>query len=245
MNSNIVKNIWLIPVPLSEDGEAHIPRMVSGLIGELRFFIVERARTARRWMKKLHPEINFETIEIYELNKHGDNEGLKNFMSRAFKEGDIGLMSEAGCPGVADPGAEVVALGHHMGANVKPLSGPSSILLALMASGFSGQQFTFNGYLPPKRPELKQMLKKLEQQAISSQMTQIFIETPYRNMQVLETSLETLQPATHLCIAMNITGGEEWIYSGTIETWKKKNVPSLHKNPCIFLIARSASNQKL
>jgi len=245
MNSNKVKNIWLIPVPLSEDGEAHIPKMVSDLIGELRFFIVERARTARRWMKKLYPEINFEVIEIYELNKHGDNEGLRNFMSRAFKEGNIGLMSEAGCPGIADPGAEVVALAHLMGANVKPLSGPSSILLALMASGFSGQQFTFNGYLPPKRPELKQMLKKLEQQTISTRSTQIFIETPYRNMQVLETCLEILQPHTLLCIAKNISGGDEWICSGTIEMWKKKNIPSLHKSPCIFLIAGSAANQIL
>jgi len=243
MSAESTKILWLLPVPLSEEGISHIPEGAKAALSSLRFIIVERARTARRWIKKIQPDVSIEMLQMYELNKHGDNQGLVAFMEQAIREGDIGLMSEAGCPGIADPGAEVVGLAHRMRMQVRPMTGPSSIFLALMASGFSGQQFAFVGYLPPKRQELKAALKRLEQRAKGDQAAQIFIETPYRNDQIFEVCLEVLHPATQLCIAKNITGADEWIYSTSIEKWGKTTPPPLHKSPCIFIISTGIQNQ--
>lgn len=229
--------LWLIPVPLTDEGLAHIPAVVPEILANLRYIIAERAKTARRWIKKINPRVDLSTIEIFELNKHGEDQGLTAFLKKGAESGQIGLMSEAGCPGVADPGAEVVAIAHRLGMQVKPISGPSSILLALMASGMEGQHFSFKGYLPAKKPELKVALKQLENQSKKEKCTMIFIETPYRNGQVVESCLENLSPGTRLCIAKDLTSPTEWIYSAPVSSWNPDKIPDLHKIPCIFLIS--------
>jgi len=229
--------IWLIPVPLADEGLAHIPAVVGDILGGLKYIIAERAKTARRWIKKINPQVDLAEVEVFELNKHGEDEGLGAFLKRAALSGQMGLMSEAGCPGIADPGAEVVAMAHRMGILVKPITGPSSIMLALMASGMEGQHFSFKGYLPAKKPELKVALKQLESQSKREKCTMIFIETPYRNGQVVESCLEYLAPDTRLCIAKDLTSATEWIYSAPVKNWDASKIPDLHKIPCIFLIS--------
>lgn len=229
--------LWLLPVPLAEEGLGHIPAIVPAILTDLRYIIAERAKTARRWIKKINPRIDLPTIEIFELNKHGEDQGLTAFLKKSAESGQVGLMSEAGCPGVADPGAEVVAIAHRLGLQIKPISGPSSILLALMASGMEGQHFSFKGYLPAKKPELKMALKQLENQSRKEKCTMIFIETPYRNGQMVESCLENLSPGTRLCIAKDLTSPDEWIRSAPISSWDVNQIPDLHKIPCIFLIS--------
>lgn len=229
--------LFLIPVPLGEEGLAPMPAYLGETIAPLQVFIAERAKTARHWIKALSPGKSLPELTIYELNEHTDRREIGDWLVHAEKEGkDIGLMSEAGCPGVADPGAEVVALAHQRGLTVVPLVGPSSLLLALMASGLNGQRFCFHGYLPPQRPELARTLKQLEQESARRQQTQIFIETPYRNRQVVETALKTLAPGTLLCIASNLTLPDAYIRTRTIAGWNANPPPDLHKAPAVFLI---------
>jgi 16S rRNA (cytidine1402-2'-O)-methyltransferase len=228
--------LYLLPVPLAEDGLAHIPVKVGELLGGLRFVVAERAKTARHWIKLLCPSVVIQDVQILELNKHGESNELPAFLQKAYKEGSVGVLSEAGCPGIADPGAEIVKLARQNGWQIVPISGPSSIMLALMASGMNGQKFTFQGYLPAQKQELRQQLRKLESQSSKENMTMIFIETPYRNEGLIEACLDTLKPQTLLCIASNISSSQEWIETKSIHEWKSKELPSLHKVPCIFLL---------
>ncbi len=233
-----VGSLLLIPVPLAGEGLQSIPPAAVAAIRRTRLFIAERAKTARHWIRQICPDIQLSDLTIYELDKHGSDPGLLPFLLRATEGHDIGLLSEAGCPGVADPGAEIVRLAHRHHIRVQPLAGPSSILMALMASGFSGQQFHFHGYLPPQRPELKKALRDIElRSGQEGGSTQLFIETPYRNMQVWQTALETLKPATRLCLVAGLDSPDEWIRSSSVAEWKQSPEPPVQKIPCVFLIS--------
>lgn len=226
--------LYLIPTTLGDDALQTIPSYVVDIIQEIEEYIAERAKTARRFLKAANINKPLNTITVHELDKHNPKNYLEEFLQNAMTGTDIGLLSEAGCPGVADPGAEVVALAHKKGIEVVPLVGPSSILLALMASGMNGQMFTFHGYLPLKDPERSRALKKLEQ--LAPRTTSIFIETPYRNQQMIETVLKTLQPHSRFCIAADLTLETEYVVMKTVGEWRKTKIPDLHKRPAIFLI---------
>jgi len=234
--------LYLVPNLLSEGEWQHVlPALVYAVLSNTRFFIVENIRTARRFMKKVNQEINIDECTFYEINKRTDPTDLPGFLEPLGKGNDVAVISEAGCPGVADPGAEVVKIAHKKGFQVVPLVGPSSILLALMASGLNGQNFTFNGYLPVKQHERTRAIITLEKQAGRIGQTQIFIETPYRNNQLIADIVKTCKPSTLLCIAANISGKNEFISTKTIGEWKTK-VPDLHKQPAIFLLGSEATN---
>ena len=232
-----MSTLYLIPSPL---GDAPLCRMMPpynrDIIRSLRHFIVENVRTARRFLKQVDNGIDIDSQTFYELNRHTDRQMIATYLTPMSKGCDIGIISEAGCPAVADPGADVVAIAQEKGYKVVPLVGPSSILMSLMASGFNGQSFAFVGYLPIDRNERAQRLKALERRAYSEDQTQIFIETPYRNVQLFGEMLRTLQPQTRLCIALSITTEGESIRTMTVSQWKKAAVPDMHKQPCIFLI---------
>lgn len=228
--------LFLFPTPLHDEAIKTIPKYVLDHLHQIDVFIAERAKTARRFLKASGTPIPLQKIEMHELGKYTEPQEWQSYLEAAHKGKSIGLLSEAGCPGVADPGAEIVKLAHQQAIEVVPYVGPSSILLALMASGMNGQQFCFNGYLPPKKALLAQALKKLEQQAIRNRQTQLFIETPYRNHQLLETAFQTLSPKTQFCIACDLTAPTEWIRTKPIEDWNKTTLPNLHKRPAIFLL---------
>ena len=228
--------LYLIPTPLGENAVHTIPSYVIEILHRLDFFIAERAKTARHFIKTTQPKKAFADLHFSELNKRTRPEELSTFLSPTENGNDIGLLSEAGCPGVADPGAEIVRMAHEKGIEVIPLVGPSSILLALMASGMNGQSFSFHGYLSPKKPELARDLKRLEQMAQRHKQTQIFIETPYRNIGMIEEALKTLSPKTQFCVAADISLETEFIFSKKIKDWKKSELPDLHKRPAIFLM---------
>lgn len=236
--------LYLIPVPLGEEGGLHcIPAYTAEVLRQLDFFVVERAKTARYWIKKLNPERSLEPLSFYELNEHTQESELSGAMDVLMKGGNVGLLSEAGCPCVADPGAIMVAWAQRQGIAVVPLTGPSAMLMALMASGMNGQRFCFHGYLSPKREPLLKDLKMLEQRATRQQETQLFIETPYRNAMVFETALQALMGETLLCIAMDISLPGEYIVTKTIREWAKSGMPDVHKHPAVFLI--SVQNMQL
>lgn len=232
-----MSTLYLIPSPL---GDAPLCRMMPpynrDIIRSLRHFIVENVRTARRFLKQVDNGIDIDSLTFYELNRHTDRQMIATYLTPMSEGCDIGIISEAGCPAVADPGADVVAIAQEKGYKVVPLVGPSSILMSLMASGLNGQSFAFVGYLPIDRNERAQRLKALERRAYSEDQTQIFIETPYRNVQLFGEMLRTLQPQTRLCIALSITTKGESIRTMTVSQWKKAAVPDMHKQPCIFLI---------
>ena len=228
--------LYLIPTPLGENGDHAMPSYTLEIIRQLDIFIVEKAKTARRFIKSTnHPKTISELIFL-ELNKRIEQGEWSQYLTEAEKGKNIGLFSEAGCPGVADPGAEMVNLAHQKGIEVIPLVGPSSILLALMASGMNGQSFTFNGYLSPKRELVSKDLKRLEQTANKFKQTQIFIETPYRNIQLVEQALKILSPRTKFCIAMDLTLPNQYVVTKNIKEWKQEKLPDLHKRPIVFLI---------
>lgn len=231
--------LYLIPTPLGEHAAHTIPAYAIDVIQNLDIFIVERAKTARHFIKAVCPTKSLD-LNLLELNEHTPSAAITSFLDAAEQGKDIGLMSEAGCPGVADPGAAVVALAHQKGIEVIPLVGPSSILLALMASGMNGQSFCFHGYLSAKKPELEKDLKRLEQLSAKFKQTQLFIEAPYRNSNVLETALKTLSPQTQFCIAVDLTLETQWIKNQTIQQWRKAAIPDLHKRPAIFLIFQNS-----
>ena len=212
-----------------------IPPGVSKTAVGLDVFIVENLRNARRYLKMLDRSIDIDRLTFYELNEHSLPEEIPTFLERAEQGTDIALISEAGVPGVADPGADVVRLAHAKGIRVVPLTGPSSILLALMASGLNGQSFCFHGYLPVKRPERIRKIREIEQVVIREKETQLFIEAPYRNDGLLSDILESCHPSTLLCIAADITLDSEYIYTRTVAQWAKQK-PALHKRPVIFLL---------
>ena len=230
--------LYLIPVPLGSDGVQTIPDYVLVQIRRLRVFITERGKTARQFLKAVETPIPLPEMEFYELNKHTDPAEVAGFLAAAERGTDIGMLSEAGCPGVADPGAQVARLAHDRGIQVVPLVGPSSILLALMASGLDGQSFAFNGYLSPKPGGLNRELRQLEQRALKHQQTQIFMETPYRNNKMLDVVMKTLQPQTRFCVAANLTQPDEFVRTKTIQDWWLQPPPDLHKIPAMFLIGK-------
>ena len=228
--------LFLVPNVLSEaDWQNVLPAGVFSILTNTRYFIVENVRTARRFLKLVNKEIDIDSLTFFELNKYTQATDLPKFLIPIEQGFDVAVISEAGCPGVADPGADIVKIAHEKNITVMPVVGPSSILLALMASGLNGQNFTFHGYLPVKPHERTRAIASLEKQVKNSQQTQIFIETPYRNNQMVNDLLKTCSPSTLLCVAANITGENEFIATKTIQQWKK-SVPDLHKIPAIFLI---------
>lgn len=228
----------MIPNTLGNpDLSGTIPPAIPGSVKRIRVYIVENLRSARRYLKSLDRSIDIDGLIFHELNEHTPPEDIPGFLSEVVNGSDAGVITEAGVPGVADPGAQVVRIAHEKGIRVVPLTGPSSILLSLMASGLNGQQFTFHGYLPVKRPDRIRRLKELEQAARRRNETQIFIEAPYRNDAVAADILEHCDQTTKLCIAADITMETEFIRTRSISQWKKQ-LPSLHKRPVIFLIGR-------
>lgn len=226
--------VYLIPVTLFPEALHTISPEVLPAIQQCQVFFVEDERTARRFCKKIWPQMVIDHYEWVAIHK-AEEAAVQRFLA-VLKEGKTcGIISEAGCPGIADPGQILVNAAQEMGKIVKPLTGPSSILLALMASGLNGQQFTFNGYLPVDGLERKKKIKALEQELRKTGATQIFIETPYRNNQLLETIVQTCDAQTRLCIAANITSPEESVKTMSMAAWKKQ-LPNLHKIPVIFLL---------
>lgn len=230
--------LYLIPTTLGDTSiERVLPPDLTRLISSVPVFIVENIRTARRFLKKVNPAIVIDDLIFFELNQHTEKKEIVRYLEPNQQGLDIGIISEAGCPGVADPGAEVVKIAHAKNIQVVPLVGPSSILLALMASGMSGQNFAFNGYLPIKNPEKSQQIKMLEKRMQTEGQTQIFIEAPYRNAQLLDELLKNCDPQTMLCIAADITLDTEFIRSKPVSYWKT-NVPDIQKRPAIFMIGK-------
>lgn len=231
--------LYLIPVPLAEQAAAKsFTPYLTDTINHIKEYIVENGKTARKFLKEAGLTISQSELIIHDYGKHNRDADTSEFFKGLLAGRDVGLMSEAGCPGIADPGAEIVAEAHRKGIKVVPLVGPSSILLALMASGFNGQSFTFTGYLPIDKAERSKRIKELEAQAQRHNQTQIFIETPFRNNPLLEEVLRTCNAGTKLCIACDLTAADELVQTKTIAAWKQK-VPDLHKRPTIFLLFRS------
>lgn len=228
--------LYLLPVTLGDTPTATVlPAYNSEVIAGIRHFIVENVRSARRFLRKVDPLFDIDGSLFYELNKHTSPEAVSAYLAPLSKGHPVGVISEAGCPAVADPGADVVAIAQRKGYKVVPLVGPSSIILSVMASGFNGQSFAFNGYLPVKPDERVKRLRQLEQRIYNEEQTQIFIETPYRNGKMVEDILATCRPQTKLCIAANLTCEGEYVRTRTVNEWKGR-VPELSKIPCIFLL---------
>lgn len=234
-------NLYLLPITLGgERIEDVIPQEVINKTISLRLFAVENIKTARRYLRKLDRNFPIDDSTFFILNKKTEASELHTMLKPAIDGNDIGILSEAGCPGVADPGAELVALAHNKGIHVKPLVGPSSILLALMGSGFSGQEFTFHGYLPKDRKERIHVLKNYETDTRRNGVSHIFMDTPFRNMNVLEDMLNELSDATMLCIASNITMPTENIQTHSVSDWRTRAY-DLDKKPAIFIIGKPQS----
>ena len=228
--------LYLIPVTLGETPiEQVLPAYNKEVILTLRHFIVEDVRSARRFLKRVEKEIDIDTLTFYPLNKHTSPEAISGYLKPLEQGESMGVISEAGCPAVADPGADVVAMAQRKGLEVVPLVGPSSIILSVMASGFNVQSFAFNGYLPIEADQRARKLKALEQRAATEHQTQLFIETPYRNNKMVEEILRTCRPQTKLCIAANLTCPDAYVHTHSVKDWVGK-VPDLSKMPCIFLI---------
>ena len=241
MKSNSLGKLYLIPITLSNPGETSVvpedvlPQTIKRTINFIDYYIVENEKTARKFIKSIHPEKKQPDLKLSVLNKHTEIAEHNEFIQPLLRGENIGLMSESGCPGVADPGAVIVKLAHEKGIQVVPLVGPSSILLALMASGMNGQSFAFNGYLPIDKNDKKQALKSFERLSQEKNQSQLFIETPYRNNKLMEDLLQILQPNTYLCVACDITLPTEYIKTKTVNQWKKEKA-DLHNRPCIFII---------
>ena len=228
--------LYLIPNLLGETPvEQVLPPFNGEIILGIRHFIVEDVRTARRFLKLVDRSIDIDQLTFYTLNKHTNPEEVSSMLKPLEEGSPMGVISEAGCPAVADPGADVVAIAQRKGLQVIPLVGPSSIILAVMGSGFNGQSFAFNGYLPIEPEERIKTLKKLEQRAYTENQTQLFIETPYRNAKMMADILKACRPQTHLCIAAGLTTKDEYIKTRTVKEWIGY-LPQLEKIPCIFLI---------
>ncbi len=228
--------LYLLPVLLGDTAvEAVLPAYNKEVIAGIRHFIVEDVRSARRFLKKVDKEFDIDGSLFYPLNKHTSPEEISGYLQPLLDGHPMGVISEAGCPAVADPGADVVAIAQRKGLKVVPLVGPSSIILSVMASGFNGQSFAFNGYLPIESGERAKKLKMLEQRVYNEQQTQLFIETPYRNNKMVEEILKTCRPQTKLCIAANLTCEDAYVRTRTLKEWKGQ-VPDLSRIPCIFLL---------
>lgn len=228
--------LYLIPVLLGDTSlERVLPAYNKEIVLGIRHFIVEDVRSARRFLKKVDKDFDIDGSLFYPLNKHTSPEEISGYLKPLEEGHSMGVISEAGCPAIADPGADVVALAQRKHLQVVPLVGPSSIILSVMGAGFNGQSFAFNGYLPIEAAERAKKLKLLEQRAYTEHQTQLFIETPYRNNKMVEDILANCRPQTRLCIAANITCEDEYIVTRTLKEWRG-HVPDLSKQPCIFLI---------
>lgn len=229
--------LYLIPTPLGEGAYGPLPEQTLAIARELRYFIVEKGKVARQYLKDYQIKARLQACTYFELNKFTQAQDIPGFLEPALNEGmDIGLLSDAGAPGVADPGATIVRLAHQQGIQVIPLTGPSSILLGLMASGLDGQRFRFHGYLSPKKNKLAQDLQRLERDSRKQKQTELFIEAPYRNDAVFQTALEVLQPTTDFCVACDLTTEQEYVKTRAIKDWKQATPPELHKRPTLFLL---------
>ncbi|GAA4378209.1 SAM-dependent methyltransferase [Hymenobacter koreensis] len=232
-----MKTLYLIPTVLADDTATQVlPPQIAERVASLSYFLVENARTARRFIKQVAPAQIIEELRIAVIDKDSTDAQVRAALQPVLKDGlDVGVISEAGCPGIADPGAALAQEAHRLGLKVVPLVGPSSLLLALMGSGMNGQSFAFHGYLPIERAKRAAAIKQLERTAVQQRQTQLFIETPYRNGQLLEDLLANLQPTTRLCIAANLTAPNEYLRTDTVAGWRGK-LPELHKQPAVFLI---------
>ncbi|MGB1307655.1 MAG: SAM-dependent methyltransferase [Oceanihabitans sp.] len=238
METNTGK-LYLIPTTLGNNAPLEVlPISVKKIIEQVDTYIVENEKTARRFIKSICPKKQQPTLKLFPLNKFTDASELPSYLEACLKGENIGLLSEAGCPGVADPGADIVKIAHAKNIKVVPLVGPSSILLAIMSSGMNGQSFTFNGYLPIDKGERKQELKQIERISFEKNQSQIFIETPYRNNKMLEDICNTLGNNTQVCVACDITLATEFIKTKTVGEWKNSKV-DLHKRPTIFIIHKN------
>ena len=229
--------LYLIPVTLGNTPiEQVLPAYNKQVICNIRHFIVEEVRTARRFLKQVDRDINIDELTFYPMGKHADAASFSKYLDALRNGEDMGVISEAGCPAVADPGADVVAIAQREGLKVVPLVGPSSILLAVMGSGFNGQSFAFHGYLPIVPTDRAKRLKQLESRSAAEHQTQLFIETPYRNHKIIADILSACNPRTRLCIASGLTTEKEYICSKTVKEWKQAPPPDLNKIPTIFAI---------
>lgn len=236
MNLEMESALYLIPVTLGDTPVSKVlPAYNHDVIMGIRHFIVENVRSARRFLKKVDQEIDIDALTFYELNKHTSPEAIGSYLKPLQEGYPMGVISEAGCPAVADPGADVVAIAQRKKLKVVPLVGPSSIILSVMASGFNGQSFAFHGYLPIDGSERAKTLKHLESRAYAEHQTQLFIETPYRNLKMFDDIIRSCRPQTRLCIAANLTCDDEYAVTRTIAEWKGQR-PPIDKIPCIFLI---------
>ena len=236
---NIAKGkLYLIPTRLGDNAPLEVlPISIKRIIENVDYYIVENEKTARRFIKKISSNKSQPSLKISILNKFTEQSELPSYLNACLEGKNVGLLSEAGCPGIADPGAEIVKIAHQKGIQVVPLVGPSSILLALMSSGMNGQNFAFNGYLPIEKSERKAALRQLERLSFEKKQTQIFIETPYRNNKMLEDICASLNEHTRICIACDITLPTEYIKTKTVKEWKHTTV-DLHKRPSIFIIQK-------
>ena len=229
--------LYLIPSTLGENEPLEVlPISLKRTIEEIDDYIVENEKSARRFIKKVSPRKSQPDLNIQVLNKYTDPASLPSLLDPCLEGFNVGVLSEAGCPGIADPGADVVRLAHQMNIRVVPLVGPSSIVLALMASGLNGQSFAFNGYLPIDTAERKRTIRNLEKHARNSGQSQIFIETPYRNNKLMEEFLRTLSGNTLLCVAVDLTLPTEMVVTRPVSEWKQEQLPDLHKRPAIFIL---------
>jgi 16S rRNA (cytidine1402-2'-O)-methyltransferase len=230
--------LYLIPSFLGESPVGNVfPPANRQVISKIKYFIVEEIRTARRFLIKICPEINIDDLTFTLYNEHSNSNDAAAFLEPPLKGQDMGIISEAGIPCVADPGSLIVCLAHESGIRVVPLVGPSSLLLALMASGFNGQEFAFHGYLPIDKPDRSKRIREIEQDIYKKNQTQVFIETPYRNLQLFQAITETCQESTFLCLATLLTTLEESIITLSIKEWNKIK-PDLNKKPTVFLLYR-------
>ncbi|MGK0253601.1 MAG: 16S rRNA (cytidine1402-2'-O)-methyltransferase [Mariniflexile sp.] len=231
--------LYLIPTTLGDNEPLEVlPITVKQIIDSTDTFIVENDKTARHFIKRIAPEKSQPSLKMFHLNKFTEQSDLPGFLEPCLQGINVGLLSEAGCPGVADPGADIVKIAHQKNIKVVPLVGPSSILMALMSSGMNGQSFAFNGYLPIDKDERKVELKRLERLSFEHNQSQIFIETPYRNNKMLEDLSNILEQNTQICVACDITLSTEFIKTQSSNAWKK-NIVDLHKRPTIFIIHKN------
>jgi len=231
-----MSKLYLVPNSINEGGENLLPLYVALAIKDIRTFFVEEPKSARRLLKSFDTNFPLNDCRFFDLNEHSNPKEIQGY-ANILKEGDCAIISEAGCPCVADPGADLVFLAHQLQINIIPLVGPSSILLALMASGLSGQNFAFNGYLPKDRQDRAKKIKMLEDCSTKEKQTQIFMEAPYRNQSILEDILANCQDRTNLCIACDITAPSQIIKTMTIREWKKSPI-NIDKKPALFLLLR-------
>lgn len=228
--------LYLIPSPLGPGTLHTLPEATLATVRPLRHFVVETGKVARAFLKEVGLHHRLQECHYYELNKRTPDREIDSLLAPARNGEDMGLLSDAGAPGVADPGARLVRRAHAAGIRVVPLVGPSAILLSLMASGLNGQSFCFHGYLSPKRPQLAKDLRRLEADSRRFKQTQLWIEAPYRNRAVVETAVRTLSPATLFCVAADLTTPEEYVKTASIKNWTVEEGEALHKRPAMFLL---------